>query len=58
MNKTPAPQAEKAPEDSLPPDEDKPGTNATQHHPDPKAEPMVEGDPKYQRRSPYITGND
>ena len=42
----------------LPASEDKPGTNETQHHPDPKAQPAADGDPKYRPSSPYTTGND
>jgi hypothetical protein len=41
----------------LPPDEDKPGTNETQHDPDPRAEPIPDGEHKYHPRSPYTTGN-
>ena len=41
----------------LPPEEEKPGTNETQHHPDPKAEPMPTGEQPYHPRSPYTTGN-
>jgi hypothetical protein len=42
----------------LTPEEDKPGTNAIQHHPDPKAEPIPGVDHKYKPRAPYVTGND
>ena len=42
----------------LPPEEDKPGTNETQHHPNPKAEPTPQGEQPYHPRSPYTTGND
>lgn len=41
----------------LAPDEDQPGTNATQHQPDPKAEPIPDGEVPYHPRSPYTTGN-
>ena len=33
------------------------GTNAVQHRPDPKAEPIPDGEHKYVPRSPYRTGN-
>jgi hypothetical protein len=42
----------------LPPEEDKPGTNETQHHPNPRAEPMPTGEQPFHPRSPYTTGND
>jgi len=41
----------------LPPDEDRPDTNAVQHHPNPKAEPIPDGNQPYHPRSPYTTGN-
>jgi hypothetical protein len=34
------------------------GTNSTQRRPDPKAEPIPDGEHKYVPRSPYRTGND
>ena len=37
---------------------DKRGTNAVEHKPDPKAEPLPDGEHKYVPRSPYTTGND
>jgi hypothetical protein len=36
---------------------DEDGTNATRHRPDPKAEPIPDGEHKYVPRSPYRTGN-
>jgi len=33
------------------------GSNATQQKPDPKAEPIPDGEHKYVPRSPYRTGN-
>jgi hypothetical protein len=33
------------------------GTNAVQQKPDPKAEPIPDGEHKYVPRSPYRTGN-
>jgi len=33
------------------------GTNAVRHRPDPKAEPIPDGEHKYVPRSPYRTGN-
>ena len=33
------------------------GTNATQRKPDPKAEPIPDGEHTYVPRSPYRTGN-
>jgi len=38
-------------------DADGEGTNTVQHHPDPKAEPIPDGEHKYVPRSPYRTGN-
>jgi hypothetical protein len=47
-------------EDSRPraPADDEPGTNAVEHEPDPKAQPIPDGEHKYIRRSPYTAGND
>jgi hypothetical protein len=39
------------------PGEEGEGTNATQRRPDPKAEPIPDGEHKYVPRSPYRTGN-
>jgi hypothetical protein len=36
---------------------DEEGTNAVRHRPDPKAEPIPDGEHKYVPRSPYRTGN-
>jgi hypothetical protein len=41
-----------------PPQEDKPGTNAPQPQPDPKAEPIPGRQRTWHPRSPYTTGND
>jgi len=41
----------------LPEEENKAGTNETQPHPDPTAEPMPTGEQPYHPRSPYTTGN-
>jgi hypothetical protein len=38
--------------------EDKPGTNATQPQPNPKAEPIPGRQRPWHPRSPYTTGND
>jgi hypothetical protein len=51
------PERPQQPDEPLAADEDKPGTNATQHHPDPKAEPIPNGEQPYHPRSPYTTGN-
>jgi hypothetical protein len=40
------------------PADDEPGTNAVEHEPDPKAQPIPDGEHKYIRRSPYTAGND
>jgi hypothetical protein len=40
------------------PAQDEPGSNATEHEPDPKAQPIPDGEHKYIRRSPYTAGND
>jgi len=45
-------------EGSKPAEEEEPGTNAVEHEPDPNAEPIPDGEHKYQPRSPYTTGND
>lgn len=39
------------------PHEEEPGSNAVQHEPDPKAQPIPDGEHKYVPRSPYTTGN-
>jgi hypothetical protein len=39
------------------PKDDGDGTNAVRHRPDPKAEPIPDGEHKYVPRSPYRTGN-
>jgi len=41
----------------LTPEEQKPGTNETQHEPDPQAEPIPNVDHRYHPRSPYTAGN-
>jgi hypothetical protein len=41
-----------------PADEPEPGSNAVEHEPDPKADPIPDGDHRYIRRSPYTAGND
>jgi hypothetical protein len=56
-----APKTPEPPEEldkPLPPEEDKPGTNATQHHPNPNAEPIPGVERTYKPRGPYVTGND
>ena len=40
------------------PAHDEEGSNAVEHEPDPKAEPIPDGHHKYIRRSPYTAGND
>jgi hypothetical protein len=52
----PKPQAE-APRGPRRPPQESEGTNAVQHRPDPKAEPIPDGEHKYVPRSPYRTGN-
>ena len=49
----PKPQAQARP----PRDRGGEGTNTVQHRPDPKAEPIPDGEHKYVPRSPYRTGN-
>jgi hypothetical protein len=44
-------------DEPLPTEEDKPGTNETQHHPDPRAEPIPGREKTWHPRSPYTTGN-
>ncbi|HWI79416.1 MAG TPA: hypothetical protein VNS31_09465 [Ramlibacter sp.] len=38
--------------------DEEPGSNAVEHEPDPKAEPIPDGEHKYIKRSPYTAGND
>jgi hypothetical protein len=52
----PKPQAEAPRGRRRQPPEDE-GTNAVQHRPDPRAEPIPDGEHKYVPRSPYRTGN-
>ena len=52
----PKPQAETPRSRRRPPPGDE-GSNAVQHRPDPKAEPIPDGEHKYVPRSPYRTGN-
>jgi hypothetical protein len=40
-----------------PPADEGQGSNAVQNRPDPKAEPIPDGEHKYVPRSPYRTGN-
>jgi hypothetical protein len=51
----PPQQADDRADRRKPTDED--GTNAVRHRPDPKAEPIPDGEHKYVPRSPYRTGN-
>jgi hypothetical protein len=51
------PEGERDVDKPLPQEEQQPGSNATQHHPDPKAEPIPDGKETYHPRSPYTTGN-
>jgi hypothetical protein len=53
----------RAPQDPKPaepasPDPNQRGTNAVEHEPDPKAQPIPDGKRKYVRRSPYTAGNE
>jgi hypothetical protein len=50
-----APQADSRAGRRKGPDEE--GTNAVRSRPDPKAEPIPDGEHKYVPRSPYRTGN-
>lgn len=52
-----SPETERELDKPLPPDEDKPGTNATQHDPNPDAEPIANGTERFLPSSPYTTGN-
>jgi len=52
----PKPQAETPRSRRRPPPSDE-GSNAVEHRPDPKAEPIPDGEHKYVPRSPYRTGN-
>ena len=52
-----SPQPPREP-DKAQPEEDKPDTNAVQHHPDPKAEPIPGAtDQKWLPKSPSTAGN-
>jgi hypothetical protein len=51
------PEAAKEKQPDPAPGSDERGTNATEHEPDPKAEPLPDGEHKYKPRSPYTTGN-
>jgi hypothetical protein len=53
--RTPDAQDEKTRE--TPHSEEEPGSNAVQHEPDPKAEPIPDGEHKHIPHSPYTTGN-
>lgn len=53
----PKPQADTPRGRRRPPAGEGDGTNATQPRPDPKAEPIPDGEHKYVPRSPYRTGN-
>jgi hypothetical protein len=52
----PKPEADAPRARRRPPPADE-GSNAVQHRPDPKAEPIPDGEHKYVPRSPYRTGN-
>jgi hypothetical protein len=52
------PQAREEKQPSRPPAVEEPGTNAVEHQPDPRAEPLPDGHHKHVPRSPYTTGND
>lgn len=43
---------------SAQPGDEERGSNVVEHKPDPKAQPLPDGDPKYVPRSPYTHGND
>lgn len=58
MNSPKHPETAKDRDKPPPPREDKPGTNATQPEPDPRAEPIPGRKRTYHPRSPYTTGND
>lgn len=57
MTSPKSPDAARELDKPLAPEEDKPDTNEVQHHPNPKAEPIPDGDPKWHPKSPYTTGN-
>jgi hypothetical protein len=59
MMSTPRPgdkEPQQSPPEAAP--EEEPGTNAVQHEPDPRAEPLPDVHHKYHPRSPYTSGND
>ena len=56
-NKPAAPKDDDRPRPAAP-GEDEPGSNAVEHEPDPRADPIPDGQHKYVRRSPYTAGND
>jgi hypothetical protein len=51
------PRADGVPRNRRPRGPQDEGTNATQRRPDPRAEPIPDGEHKYVPRSPYRTGN-
>ncbi len=53
-----APKAEEGKAQAPDPADEKGGSNAVEHEPDPKARPIPDGEHKYVRRSPFTTGND
>ena len=53
----PKPQPEPPRSRRRPPEGEGEGSNAVQHRPDPRAEPIPDGEHKYVPRSPYRTGN-
>jgi hypothetical protein len=55
--KQPPPKAADDKPSPAPTDEER-GTNAVEHEPDPKAQPLHDGERKYVPKSPYTTGND
>jgi hypothetical protein len=51
------PEQQQAPRRARGPGAGEDGTNRVQHRPDPRAEPIPDGEHKYVPRSPYRTGN-
>ena len=52
------PEAADDPQRQPRPAGEEPGSNATEHEPDPTAKPIADGEHKYIKRSPYTAGND
>ncbi|HWI83905.1 hypothetical protein [Ramlibacter sp.] len=55
--KQPPPDAKDEKLPKPPPASEERGSNAVEHEPDPRADPIPDGDHPYVKRSPYTSGN-